>query len=82
MAQRLAPLLATQLDRVQSLVLSGPMISVEKVSLFCNPESGTRSQALAKMFPHLKARVHVGRGIPHSKDSLSLLMDLKPVNGP
>jgi hypothetical protein len=25
-------------------------------------------------FPHLEARIRVGRGIPHSKDTLSLLM--------
>jgi hypothetical protein len=30
--------------------------------------------AKAKVFPHLKARLHVGREIPHFKDSLSLLM--------
>jgi hypothetical protein len=26
------------------------------------------------VFPHLRARVQLGHGIPHSKDSLSLLM--------
>jgi hypothetical protein len=32
------------------------------------------SIAKAKVLPHLEARVRVGRGIPHSKDSISLLM--------
>jgi hypothetical protein len=61
---------------------------VEKVALLGNLISGTRSQALqlrlkigkifavgkAKVLPHLEARVRVGLEIPHSNDSLSLLM--------
>jgi hypothetical protein len=53
-------------------VPAGPTISVEKVTLFCNPASGARSQALqsrlyigekfavakAKVFPHLEAWEH------------------------
>jgi hypothetical protein len=76
-----------QVARVRSPFMAGPTISVVKVALFCNPVSGTRSQALllrldkgkkksvakAKVFLYLEARVRVGRGIPHSKDSLSLL---------
>jgi hypothetical protein len=46
MAERLAPLAATQVARARSQVLARPMISVEKVALFCNPALGTRSQAL------------------------------------
>jgi hypothetical protein len=46
MAERLAPLPATQGARVQSPVPAGPAISVEKVALFCNPVLGTRSLAL------------------------------------
>jgi hypothetical protein len=42
----LAPLPATQVARVQSPVLAGPMISVEKVALLCYPALGTRSQVL------------------------------------
>jgi hypothetical protein len=30
--------------------------------------------SVGKVFPHLEARVCIERGIPHSKDSLSLLM--------
>jgi hypothetical protein len=86
MAERLAPLPATQVARVQFPVPAGPRNSVEMVALF--PASGGTfsstaikiidklkiSVAKAKMFPHLEARVRVERGIPHSKDSLSLLM--------
>jgi hypothetical protein len=46
MAERLATLPATQVARVQSPVLAGPTISAKKVALFCNPESGARSQAM------------------------------------
>jgi hypothetical protein len=41
-AERLAPLLAMQVTRVRSQVPAGPMISVEKVALLCNPVSATR----------------------------------------
>jgi hypothetical protein len=88
MAEGLAPLPAMQVARVQSPVPAGPTISAEKVALFCNTGSGTRFQALqlrlkmeykfavakAKVFLHLEAQVRVGRGIQHSKDSLSLFM--------
>jgi hypothetical protein len=40
MAERLATLLATQVARVQFLVLDRPTFRVEKVALFCNPASG------------------------------------------
>jgi hypothetical protein len=46
MAERLATLPAMQVARVRSPVPARPMISVEKVSLFCNPAPGARSQAL------------------------------------
>jgi hypothetical protein len=46
MAERLALLPATQLARVWSPVPARPTISVEKLALFCNPASGTRSHAL------------------------------------
>jgi hypothetical protein len=46
MAERLATLPAIQVDRVRSPVPAGPMISVEKVALFCNSASEARSQAL------------------------------------
>jgi hypothetical protein len=46
MAERFAPLPATQVARTQSPVPAEPTISVEKVSLICNPASGARSQAL------------------------------------
>jgi hypothetical protein len=40
MAERLVPLLATQVARVQFPVLARPTFRVEKVALFCNPASG------------------------------------------
>jgi hypothetical protein len=86
MAERHTPPRATQVARVQSPVLR--TISVEKVGFFCNPASGDTlsstaieiidrlkfAAAKAKVFPHLEARVRVGHGIPHLKDSLSLLL--------
>jgi hypothetical protein len=83
MAERLAPLPDTL---VRSPVKAGRTISAKKVLFFYNHALGTRSQALqlrlwigskfavAKVFLHLEALVHVGRRIPHSKDSQSLLM--------
>jgi hypothetical protein len=72
MAVLLAPLPATMVVQVRSPVPSGPSISVhmEKVALFCNPASETRSQTLqlrlwigskfavakAKVFPYLETR--------------------------
>jgi hypothetical protein len=46
MSERLAPLPATQVTRVQFLVPAGPTISVVKVALFCNPALRARSQVL------------------------------------
>jgi hypothetical protein len=40
MAERLVPLLATQVARVRFPVPARPTFSVEKVALFCNPASG------------------------------------------
>jgi hypothetical protein len=40
MAERLVPLLATQVARVQFLVPARPTFRVEKVVFFCNPASG------------------------------------------
>jgi hypothetical protein len=40
MAERLVPLLATQVARVWFPVLARPTFRVEKVALFCNPASG------------------------------------------
>jgi hypothetical protein len=40
MAERLATLLATQVDRVQFPVPARPPFRVKKVALFCNPASG------------------------------------------
>jgi hypothetical protein len=59
----------------------------KKVALFCKPASGgtLSSTAIeiinmlkfavekAKVFPHLEARVRVGRGIPHVKGHNSSL---------
>jgi hypothetical protein len=39
MAERLATLPAKQVARVQSPVPAGPMISVVKMAVFCNPAS-------------------------------------------
>jgi hypothetical protein len=83
--ERLAPLPATQVSRVQFLIPAGSTINVEKAALFCNPASGTRSQACTAIeivdcinnttgVPASRGtgpRVH---GIPHSKDRLSLFM--------
>jgi hypothetical protein len=70
MAERLVPLLATQVARVRFPVPARPTFTVEKVALFCNPASvGTFSStaieiakwvkkiavAQAKVFPHLEA---------------------------
>jgi hypothetical protein len=77
MAERLAPLRATQVAWVSSPVPARPTISVEKVALLCNSASkGTFSitaieiinrfkfaVAKAKVFPQLKAWVRVGHGI-------------------
>jgi hypothetical protein len=40
MAERLVPLLDTQVARVRFPVPARPMFRVEKVALFCNPASG------------------------------------------
>jgi hypothetical protein len=40
MAERIVPLLATQVARVGFPVLAIPTFRVEKVALFCNPASG------------------------------------------
>jgi hypothetical protein len=40
MAERLVPLLTTQVARVRFHVPARPTFSVEKVALFCNPVSG------------------------------------------
>jgi hypothetical protein len=40
MAQRLVPLLATQVTQVRFLVPASPTFRVEKQALFCNPASG------------------------------------------
>ena len=40
MAERIVPLLATQVARVRFPVLARPTFRVEKVALFCNPASG------------------------------------------
>jgi hypothetical protein len=40
MAERIVPLLATQVARARFLVLAIPTFRVEKVALFCNPASG------------------------------------------
>jgi hypothetical protein len=87
MAERLVPLLATQVARVRFPVPARPTISVEKVALFCNPASGGTfsstaieiiirlkfAVAKAKVFPHLEAWIRVGRGIPHVKGHNSVL---------
>jgi hypothetical protein len=39
MAERLVPLLATKVARVQFPILARPTFRVEKVVLFCNPAS-------------------------------------------
>jgi hypothetical protein len=46
MAKRLSPQLATQVARVQCPVQARPIISVEKLALFCNPASEGTLQAL------------------------------------
>jgi hypothetical protein len=74
MAERLVPLLATQVARARFLVPARPTISVEKVAIFCNPASGGTfsstaieminmlkfAVAKAKVLPHLEAWVRVG----------------------
>jgi hypothetical protein len=70
MAERLVPLLAKQVARLQFPVPARPTFRVEKVALFCNPASGGTfsstaieiikwvkkyAVALAKVFPHLEA---------------------------
>jgi hypothetical protein len=40
MAERLVPLLASQVARVRFPVPDRPRFSVEKVTIFCNPASG------------------------------------------
>jgi hypothetical protein len=81
MAERLAPLRATQVARARSPVSARPTISVEKVAILSKPASGGTfsstaieiinsfkfAVAKANVFPHLQAWVCVGRGIPHFK---------------
>jgi hypothetical protein len=69
MAERLVPLLATQVARFQFPVPTRPTISLEKVALFCYPASGGTfsstaieiknrlkfAVARAKVFLHLEA---------------------------
>jgi hypothetical protein len=85
MVEWLLPLLATQVSRVQSPVPTRPTISVEKVALFSKPVSVTRAIKIidrlkncsekAKVFRILRhGSAYVGLEIPHSKNSLSLLM--------
>jgi 1-deoxy-D-xylulose 5-phosphate reductoisomerase len=85
MAERLAPLRATQGARVRSLARTD-LRFVLKMAFSFTPSPGARSQALqlkiinsltfavakAKVFPHLEAWVPVKRGIPHAKDVISL----------
>jgi hypothetical protein len=73
--EHLAALFSSQVARVRSPVPARPMISVEKLALFCDLASGgTLSStaiesinslkfavAKAKVFPHLEAWVRVGR---------------------
>jgi hypothetical protein len=73
MAERLVPLLATQVARVPITVPARPTISVKKVALFCNPASGGTFSSTAieiinrlkfavaksKVFLHLEAWVRV-----------------------
>jgi hypothetical protein len=69
MAERLLPLPVTQAARVLLPVPARPMISVEKLALFCNSiiNRSKFAVAKAKVFPHLEAWFLVGRGIPHVK---------------
>jgi hypothetical protein len=83
MAERIVPLLATQVARVRFPVPARPTFRVEKVALFCGTFSSTAikiikwvqkfGEAQAKVFPHLEAWVRVGRGMPHVKSHKSVL---------
>jgi hypothetical protein len=87
MAERFAPLLATQVARVRSPVPARLTIGMKKLALFCNPASvhpfsSTATEiinrlkfavAKAKMFPHQEAGIRVGRGIPHVTGHNSVL---------
>jgi hypothetical protein len=55
MAERLATLLATQVARVQFLVLDRPTFRVEKVALFCNPAAsgGTFSSTAIEIIKYI-----------------------------
>jgi hypothetical protein len=76
MAEWLAPLPASQVARVQSLVPARPTNIMEKVALFCNLRGHVLKVAKAKVFPHLEARVSVGRGISAFKGQLKLVNGL------
>jgi hypothetical protein len=66
MAERLAPLPAKQMARVRTPVPARPRSSVEKVALFCNHASGTRSQALQlRLYNGLKNAVAKAKVFPH-----------------
>jgi hypothetical protein len=67
MAERLATLPATQVARVRSPVPAGPTISVEKVSLFCNPALGVRFSSTAiQIIYRLKICGNESKGVPAS----------------
>jgi hypothetical protein len=66
MAERLVPLLATQVARVRFPVPARPMFSVEKVALFCDPTPGGTflkiCSSASEGVPHLEAwEYHIQR---------------------
>jgi hypothetical protein len=81
MAERFVPLLATQVAPVQFPVPARPTFRVEKMVLFCNPASGGTFSSTAveiikwvKKIAEVKVSHILSLEIPHSKNSLSLLM--------
>jgi hypothetical protein len=79
MAERLLPLPATQVAWVRLVWKSWFFYVTLRLGARCKhcncPVKLDKKNAVAKakVFPHLEARVHVGRGIPHVKVHNSVL---------
>jgi hypothetical protein len=84
MAERLVPLLATKVARVQFPVPARPKFRVEKVALFCNPASGgTFSSTAIEIIKWVKQIVLAQAKVSHilRPGNTAFKEQLKLVNG-
>jgi hypothetical protein len=66
MAERVVPLLATQVARVRFPVPARSTFRVEKVALLCNPASGdTFSSTVIEMIKLVNQIAAASEGVPH-----------------